>query len=392
MHRLLPILFISAIFIACSSDDPSSLKEWLGDQGIVASYGKHFEEVEIPVKSFVFGADSSAYFANSHLAFGSVNGIEQSFYLGLNNFDSLSAVWKFRTDSIFYREIYDSAYFGEKKIDAKIYWLKENEVEHDSAWIKFEKEFTDSADISFEWNKGATRDTFFVALPPELLDLGKTGDSIKLLAYIKPISNGQILRFAPPSITDVPGLWRVAQKPKILRECELCLHSGVGDSLFVSFEMKDKIKADQTIVFAQLVWPKQSDATGNELGRPLPVYVYSSLKLLLLEGIEDYRIDTAYVDEHGYHPNLVFWEGDSLRLQVTKSLRYYAGAANSMPDTLGFTLRFGTPMLIPKSYYFYNRISSTVFSNRPAYSSYDFSSALAGTAKLKIWYAKTDLD
>jgi hypothetical protein len=183
---------------------------------------------------------------------------------------------------------------------------------------------------------------------------------------------------------------RVAQRGKVLEGgCKLCLHAGVRESLDVAFEIKEQI--DSTVVFAQLVFPKKSG--NNEVAYPLPVYVYS--KLDNFHGVvEDYRVDTALVNENG-HPNLVFSDGDFLKLQVTKSLRQYAAIVKSQPYTISFTLRLGVPMLLPKSLYFYNSdySSEKVFSDRPAYSSYDFSSLFEEeTVKLRLWYAKTDFN
>jgi len=392
MLRLLLIPLLCALFAACSSDDESAtLREWFGDQGIATSYGMDFQEIKVSLKNSDLSYDSSAYMVNTYAVLGNVNNVEQRLYFGLDVGDSLSPIWRLRTDSIFYTEIYDGKIPEEykKNIEAKFYWIWENkdETKHDTTWLKFLdlNPFTNSADISINWVAGGTRDTFSISLPPALLEefsnlRASAGDTtLKLLASIKLDSN-VILRIAPPSILDIPNILRVAQKTQAKSCGDLCLYSGIRESLDVVLELGDKIKAGKTVVFAQLVLPKSINNTVNELGYPLPVYVYSNGSL------ESYIVDEAFVKEHNGHPNLVFWEYDTLKLQVTKNLRNYANG------DIGFTLRLGTPMLNPKSLYFYNLLYSTtrVFSDRPAYSSYDFNTVFED-AKLRLWYAETDI-
>lgn len=351
MPRLLLISLLCAIFIACSSDDSDALKEWFDGQGLAVSYGKQFEEFEISLKGADFGSDTSAYMVGSYAALGNVNGVEHTLYFGL---DSLpSSIWKLRPDTVFYNSFYKGVVPDEhKELEATIYWLEENEVEHDTTWLKFEKPFENSAQTSIKWE--ANDSLFQVSLPDGLPKLKST---VKL----KLNSNNTVLRIAP-------GLLRVAQKTKVDdNECKQCLHAGARESLFVLYETGDIKNIDKTVVFAQLILPKSDDsANKNELENfPIPVYMYDE------KGLEDYRIDSVYVREYG-HPNFIFGKNDSLKLQVTGSLR---------SDTLGFTLRLGNPILQPDSLYFYTYIAA-----RPAYSRYNFGSILE-KAKLRLWYA-----
>jgi len=378
--------------MACSSEEPGALNKWFEDQGIASSYGKKFEEIEISVKNIASGTDNSAYMVGSYAALGNVNGIENTLYFDLETAAPLSSVWKFRADSVFYTDIYKGIVpNGQKqKMEARIYWSEEAEIKEDSDWLNSLKPSTDYDDVSLEWKAGTGRDTFLVYLPEKLLELGKTAsatNTVKLLVGIELLSKDEVLRIAP-SISDISGLRRVAQRTEILEDCEKCLHAGTRESLSVSFSVKeeDKIKiAGKAVVFAQLVLPKQNGTAGSELEHPIIIYVYN-------DGIsENYRIDTAFVTNYG-HPNLVFWDKtDSLKLQVTGSLRRYA-MANLLPDTIGFVLRLGIPMLEPKSLYFYNSYNSDkkVFSDRYAYARYDFSSAFTEPVKLRLWLADFD--
>lgn len=382
MLRLFLILLLCVVFWACSSDDDSvALNEWFGDRGIANSYGLQPEDIYLSVKNSSTDVDTSAFLVSSVATLGSVNSIEQMLYFGLEATGSLSPVWNLRTDSVFYADFYDGNVPEKHKgIKARFYWLKENKTEHDTTWLKFQNQFTDSADINIDWKAGATRDTFSILLPTEFSEL--KDDTLRLLVGIRSLADDAVLRIAPPNTSDIPALLRVAQKTRISDECEQCLHAGIGQSISLAFDVseEDKIKiAGKPMVFAELILPKTNDAT-SELGFPVPVLVSSN------GSSEGYRVDTAYVNEHGYHPNLVFWEGDSLRLQVTQSLRNYVNAASSR-DTLGFTLRFGPPMLNPKSHAFSNSSSNRVFADRSAFALYDFSPALAEPVKLRLWFA-----
>jgi len=378
MLRFFLIVLLCALFAACSSDnDSANLKEWFNDQKIATSYSKDYEEIDVSFKDYSLGYDSSAFMVSSFAALGNVNNVEQMLYFGLKTVGKFGSAWRLRTDSIFYANFYESNIpEGQRNIDARFYWLKENKTEHDTTWLKFQKPLTDfdSADISIEW-RNKRRISF--SLPEELLALSNranTADTLRLLVGIKLLTKNMVLRIAPPTTSDISSILRVAQKTRVKSCGDLCLHAGVRESLGVVFEVeKNKIKAGKTVVFAQLVLPKSSDTTGSELGHPVPVFVFN----------EDYRIDTASVKKDG-HPNLVFWKGDTLKLQVTRNLRTYASATN-LPDTLGFTLRLGNPMLDTNAISFF----SFNFSNRPAYSSYNFNTTFEG-AKLRLWYAETD--
>jgi len=359
MLRIFLILLSCALFAACSSDDSTTLNEWFSSQPnpIPTSYGKDPQEIEILLKSYNSAHNDSAYMVSSYATLGNVNGIEQSLYFGLAVLkDSMSYNWKLRADTVFYKEFYNGEIpDNQKTMDIKFCWQEETTTEHDTLWLKFPIQPTNCKETKL----ALENDTFRVQIPSEIKSVR---DTLKLLVHIESLSSNGILRIAPPSKSDIPGLLRVAQKTDLKPCGDLCLRAGVRESINVVFDVRE-IRTEKTIVFAQLVLQKSSDTTGSELGHPVPVYVYN----------ESYIVDTNSVETYG-HPNLLFWEGDTLKLQVTKYLRNYVPN-----DTL--TLRFGNPVLEPKSPDF----STT---SRPAYSSYDFSKILKGQAKLRLWYAK----
>jgi len=364
MFRLFLILSLCVVFWTCSSDDDSTaLDEWFKSHGIASSYSLQKEDVFLDFEGYS-REPVSAYLVTSSAVLGNMNGIEQMLYFGLEVAGSPSDVWNLKIDSVFYADFYGGKVPEEhKNIAARFCWLKEDKTEPDTTWLKFEKEFAICRDIKINWDG--------IQLPKEFVEL--KADTLRLLVSIKLLVNDVVLRIARPNLTDIPGLLRVAQKPSILDECELCLYSGVGDSLSVTFNIKEKI-VGRPVVFAELIMPKSNAAT-SELRRPVPVYVNS----------ESYRVDMAYVDTHKHHPNLVFWKGDSLRLQVTQNLRF-ASAANSQ-ETLKLILKLGTPMLIPDTTLFFNTSTARVFSDRFALASYNFKFAFDEPVKLRIWFA-----
>ena len=334
--------------------------------------------MDISVESISAGFDSSIFMVSQFAALGTVNNLKHTLYFGLQKNDSPRSEWKLRIDTTFYSDFNKEPL---SEIPAKIYWLNEAKAEPDSIWLKLDKPWEGSADIVLK----IADNIIEAALPDEILDARRLNN---LLVGLELIPEGEVLRIVPPNINDVDSLLlRVAQKTVVLKDEQLYLYSGVGDSLLISFaideEANKKIRQGKTVVFAQLVLPKQNDNSENsELGYPLPVYVYG--KIDSLQFLEDYRVDTAYVENHG-HPNLLFWpEVDSLTLQVTKNARRYIKAAD---NTLSFVLRFGNPMLNAKSHYFYNLSTGKVFASHPAYAHYDFYYLLGKKAKLKLWFA-----
>jgi len=367
MLRLLPLLlFPCAVFWACSSDADSSLKNWFDDQGLAVSYEKDPVEVDISVESVSASFESSINMVSGFAALGNVNNLKHTLYFGLQINDSmeLKPVWKLRIDTTFYSDFNKEP---SAEISARVYWLSKSEDEHDSIWLKFEKPWEDSVDIVLN-----IADKIIDVTLPEILNAPNNN----LLVGLELLSEGEILRIAPPNIDDVgKSLLRVAQKTIALPSEQTYLYSGVGDSLLISFaidkDANEKIR-QSTVVFAQIVLPKQNDnLEDSELGYPLPVYVYDTLSFL-----EAYRVDTVYVNDYG-HPNLLFLpEIDSLTLQVTRSVR----RVNAADTALNFVLKLVNPILNTKSHSFN-------FANRPAYARYDFGYLRGEKAKLKLWFA-----
>jgi hypothetical protein len=235
-----------------------------------------------------------------------------------------------RTDSLFYRDKFP---LESQEISARLYWLYGDNMEIDSL-----KAWGDSADISFIWQARNALDSFTISLPQEFRG--------NMLLGLRLLSDNIVLRIAHPRPSDIYGLAYVGQKSRELEKCETCLYAGVTDSVNISFSLNKEL-LDKTVVFAQIFIPKTDENTKSEFEEyNVPLYAY----------YEAASRDTA----QSY---------DSLKFQVTNKLRRYAAS-----DSLNFTLRFINPML------------------RPYYAKYDFANAVGNNAKLKIWYAETDLD
>jgi hypothetical protein len=106
--------------------------------------------------------------------------------------------------------------------------------------------------------------------------------------------------------------------------------------------------------------------------------------------MESYKPNRKEIVETG-HPNMVFFEGDSLSLQVTYGMR---DLINQAKDGRNFKMmvRLGWPVLQAKDSAYVDYItsdgdSSYVFFNHFDYARYDFSTTFSQPASLKLWLA-----
>lgn len=224
-------------------------------------------------------------------------------------------------------------------------------------------------------------------------------------------------------------------------DCSDCLvlHGGVVDSLVAEFPSEPILKAlsefygddfpydegdgfdvRQAIVLAQMTFARDDAASDNQFGVPLKVWSYTFLDSngKELRTMESYKMNDSLVKKEG-HPDLVFYDGDSLTLQVTDGARYFVNRANDNAK-LKIMMRLSKPQLQDKSYsdtvYTWkvacdsingsavcdtinpdastNRKythtiydTSTVFLDHIDYARYDFSDMMKKPATLKLWLA-----
>lgn len=212
-------------------------------------------------------------------------------------------------------------------------------------------------------------------------------------------------------------------------ECSDCLvlHGGVYDSLVVEFPSKPIMKAlsdfygdefpyavgdsndvRQAVVMAQLTFFRDDSKGSNELGMPLQIVSssYMDSAETIVRRKEDYKLNKPRIVESG-HPNMVFYEGDSIALQVTAGMRDFINKASD-GRTFKMMMRLGRPVLLDKDTLFYDRVSSkkdtislsngdtkyiaqgdtvSVFFDDYDYARYDWTSIRNKPATLKLWLA-----
>ena len=201
-------------------------------------------------------------------------------------------------------------------------------------------------------------------------------------------------------------------------ECDGCLlaHGGVFDSVVVEYP-SDKILealADfygddfpfkegngydvrQAIVLAQLTFPRDDSEGYSELGLPIQVVVGSYIDSLGTEirRMEEYKPNRKLIAESG-HPNMVFYDGDSVSLQVTYGMRDLINQAKNGRN-FKMMVRLGWPVLQATDSTYRNHVvkdsttgktdTSYVFLDHFDYARYDFGKSFSQPATLKLWLA-----
>ena len=196
-------------------------------------------------------------------------------------------------------------------------------------------------------------------------------------------------------------------------ECSDCLvlHGGGFDSLVVEFPSKPIMKAlsdfygdefpydvgdgndvRQAVVMAQLSFFRDDSKGSRELDMPIQVVVGSYLDSAdtMVNRLESYRLDKQTIIKDG-HQNVVFHDGDSLTLQVTKGMRDFINRASD-GRTFKMMMRLGPSVISEKDTIFQDRYTDegdTVYATfaHYDYARYDFTSIRNKPARLKLWLA-----
>ncbi|MFA6835039.1 MAG: hypothetical protein WCR04_01390 [Fibrobacteraceae bacterium] len=237
---------------------------------------------------------------------------------------------------------------------------------------------------------------------------------MRVKAYTKTVvSNGDA------STSDTyKNIWpfRMAIVSTNMETCSDCvvLHGGVLESLLVDipttrilsalenlygdsfpYTEGDSMDVRQAVVLARLTMPRSSSTDGSELGFPVQVvaasFVDSNGKDV--ESGESYKLNKDYILEKG-HPNIVFFGGDSLSLQITDGLRSYINRA-ATGAKLRVVLRLGYSMLAPYDTLYYDHAgdddddddSVHIFMDYLTYSRFDFTHYIDKKMHLKLWLA-----
>lgn len=196
-------------------------------------------------------------------------------------------------------------------------------------------------------------------------------------------------------------------------DCSDCLvlHAGYKDSLVVEYPVDpilnalsefygdefpytvgDGFDVRQAVVMAQLNFARDDADGENHLGLPIKVVVGSYVDSVGKEvrEFESYKVDKKYVVKNG-HPDIVFYDGDSLSLQVTYGVRDLLNRAKDK-ESFKIMMHLYLPELQYKdstyaTYLDKNKDTNYVFLGHYDYARYDFSNMMKKPARLKLWLA-----
>ena len=103
-----------------------------------------------------------------------------------------------------------------------------------------------------------------------------------------------------------------------------------------------------------------------------------------------YKLNISEIASNG-HPNLVFYDRDSISLQVTYGMRDFINKAAEM-ENLKVMLRLGYPVLAPKDTIYNDYINAKgdtirFFFDYFDYAKYDFAPMFENGVQMKLWLA-----
>lgn len=382
----------------------------------------------------------------------------------LKDSDSASAFVELRLYDGFYRSSYLPSSVLPIKEDLKlnVSWvitdkLSKNELNAipniaDSVWLdeleSWKADGSQDTTVSVSIASAKIDSTLQLAFPSDLVkELSKTSGNTRLQVRISAPEASHIYRvYGPEYFATSPLLYLedcrsdscyyvsyYAKHASVIstsqEDCTDCLvlHGGIYDSLVVEFPSKQIMKAlsdfygdefpnaigddgdvRQAVVMAQLTFFRDDSKGSNELGLPILVRAgaFMDSAETVVRRLETYTVNTGKVDSLG-HPNMVFYEGDSLSLQVTAGMRDFINRASDGRN-FKMMMRLSSSVLLDKDTLFYDRISSgadtlvtasgdtvaiadgdTVYTAFPNldYARYDFSTIKSKPATLKLWLA-----
>lgn len=370
---------------------------------------------------------------------------DSSFFADLSEWDSAGSFIALSFLHPFYSSDYipgDSLPY-EETLELKVSWKVESgkskkfndsiaENIPDSTWYAELEEWEPdaSADTTYDISVDASDSVITVDLPDALIDdIKEAGPACRVQIRLSAPDAKHVYRFYGPNIDSFKPVFRMLSRSapeyknappfrmaNVLiynEDCGDCLvlHGGILDSLVVEFPSKEILDAlsdfygdafpfdegdgydvRQAVVLAQLTFARDDSESLSELGMPVQVVVGSFLDSMGTEirKMEAYKVNRPQVAESG-HPNMVFYEGDSLSLQVTIGMRDFI---NQAKDGRNFKMmmRLGYPVLQPKDSLYKNYETedgdtSYVFFSHFDYNRYDFTSMLNQPATLKLWLA-----
>ena len=430
------------------------MADWLSAQGIPSGYQVQTLSVNelTPLSSEVF-LDSAPKLANDRVVLGKTANISHDLVFDAAFYDSVFFADLKKTDSVemFLALHVLKPFYLAKQFPADSLPLKED-VTLTISW-KLEKgsskSFVDSVwDIESEtwlsdlkkWKPDSSADTTVsvvisskdtilkVGLPAGLVSAMKDfSKACRLQLRVSAPEASRTYRFYGVETAKYPQIWASFPKDKSFIEfnpfrtahivssketCSDCavLHGGVYDSLVVEYESAPIMKAlsdfygdefpytgeagddvRQTVVLAQMTFARDDSQGTSELGLPIQVVVgsYTDSSGKSIRKMEAYKLNKSLIVSKG-HPNMVFYEGDSLTLQVTYGLRDFINRARD-GRTFKMMMRLGYPVLQDKDSTYADRKvdgdTSYVFFSHFDHARYDFSSSMKQPSTLKLWLA-----
>lgn len=447
----LPVLGLVGCLFDSSGD---ALSSWLKDEGLPSSYKVQTLDIDsIYPASFAVGFDSTPRAQYYQGVLGSVNGMnhelvmdfcfkDASFFTKFDSADSAAAFLALYPDSGFYAKagLSDSLPLSE---DLKIHFSWKIELGagssyldsigdiKDSVWLRTLRGWPDSViafDTTYAFKISSLDSAVRIDLPDTLVRcLQKIQNAARVQLRMSAPGSKRLYRFTGPSSDDIPfmrmrvtnssykNVWpfRMAIVSTSKETCSGCavLHGGVLESLVVDlpgekvlsalqdfygddfpYTEGDSMDVRQAVVLARLTMPRSSSTEGSELGFPVQVaaasFIDSSGKQVQVS--EAYKLNKDYIVKNG-HPNVVFFPGDSLALQMTYGMRSFINRAASGVK-LRVVLRLGYSMLAPYDTLYYDHENDAgdsvyIFMDYLTYSRYDFTKEMKSPMSLKLWLA-----
>ena len=371
--------------------------------------------------------------------------LDSAFLDTLKKADSASSVLYLRLiDSYYQSEYLPSGILPiEEDLNINVSWILSEKLSksefkdlgeiYDTTWLRDLESWKTkkTADTTISVSIGKKDSLLVLDLPSALVnDVRKNSGNRRLQVRISAPEASTIYRFYGPGHEKYyPQFFMVAEKkdkfPKMFdvyrsaiissnhEKCSDCLvlHGGTFDSLVVEFPSKPIMKAlsdfygddfpnpqgdgndvRQAVVMAQMTFYRDDSKGESQLGYPIRVDVgsYADSADTVVRRLESYKIDKPRVLESG-HPNMVFYKGDSVSLQVTAGMRDFINRASD-GRSFKMMMRLAYPVLLDKDTVFYDRVvgdSDTleVFFPHYDYARYDFTSIKEKSATLKLWLA-----
>lgn len=351
------------------------------------------------------------------------------------------------------KDFYTSKYFPkdslpyEETLQLEVEWILEKGKKKsffdsvlkipDSTWrLELQDwETENSADTTYDLTVSEKDSVLKLPMPLDLIeDIKSAGKIFRLQLRISAPESKRLYRVLGPKTLSIPTFYvrassdttykpfssfRMSEVVTFNDTCDDCLllHGGVLDSIVVEyptdkimdalsdlygdefpFDEGNGVDVRQAVVLAQLMLPRDDSEGVSELGLPIQVVVASYVDSLGTEirKMEEYKPNRTKIPETG-HPNMVFYDGDSLALQVTFGVRDLINQAKDGRN-LKIMVRLGRPVLqatdpVYQDYTVKDSVSGKIdtsyvfLPNHFDYARYDFGTSFSQPATLKLWLA-----